>query len=85
MSEHRIGTVTHYYDEPEVGVIALDAPLEIGDTVRFTGHTTEFRQTVRSMEIEHESVERADAGTEVAMKVENRVREGDEVYRVDEG
>ena len=83
MSEERIGTVTHYFAEPEVGAIALDGELETGDTVAFRGATTDFSQRVDSMEVDHQAVEAAFPGDEVAVKVERRVREGDEVYRVD--
>lgn len=82
MTDVRVGTVTHYFQEPGVGVIRLEAPVEVGDTVRFEGHTTDFRQQIESMEIEHETVDAADAGDEVAVKVGDRVREGDAVYRV---
>lgn len=81
MADERIGTVTHYFAEPEVGVIALDAELAVGDRVRFSGSTTDFEQGIRSMEVEHESVERGEPGQEIAVKVEQRVREGDEVFR----
>lgn len=82
MPEERVGTVTHYFARPEVGAIELEAELSVGDVVRFRGHTTDFQQEVGSMEVEHESVETAEPGTEIAVKVERRVREGDEVYRV---
>lgn len=85
MAEERIGTVTHYFGEPEVGIIALEGDLSVGDTIRIRGHTTDFQQVIGSMEIEHERVEEAGAGDEVGVKVEERVREGDEVYRVTEG
>ena len=83
MSEEKIGTVTHYFAEPEVGALSLDAQLRVGDVIAFRGHTTDFQQAVESMEIEHESVEIAGPGDEVALKVEDRVREGDEVYVVE--
>lgn len=78
----KIGTVIHYFAEPEVGAIRLEDDLAVGDTVAFRGATTDFRQEVTSMEVEHESVDRASDGDEIAVQVEERVREGDEVYRV---
>ncbi|MDX1624589.1 MAG: translation elongation factor-like protein [Gemmatimonadota bacterium] len=83
MAEEKIGTVTHYFAEPEVGALSLDDQLRVGDVVAFRGHTTDFQQTVESMEIDHESVETAGPNDEVALKVKDRVREGDEVYVVE--
>lgn len=83
MAEEKVGEVTHYFDEPQVGAIELSGDLEVGDRVAFRGHTTDFEQDVVSMELEHESVQTAVAGEEVAVKVEERVREGDEVFRLD--
>lgn len=82
MAEERVGEVTHYFAEPQVGAVKLDAPLTVGDTVRFRGHTTDFEQQIRSMEVEHESVEEASPGDHVAVKVAERVREGDEVFKL---
>lgn len=78
----KIGTVTHYFAEPEVGAIRLEDDVKVGDRVAFRGATTDFSQEIRSMEIEHEPVERAGGGDEIAVKVEERVREGDDVYRL---
>lgn len=83
MSEEKIGSVTHYFSQPEVGALSLDSQLRVGDVIAFRGHTTDFQQTVNSMEIDHESVEIAGPGDEVALKVKERVREGDEVYVVE--
>lgn len=83
MSEEKVGEVTHYFDKPQVGAIELTGELKVGDRVAFRGHTTDFEQEIESMELDHESVETAVAGEEIAVKVADRVREGDEVYRVD--
>lgn len=82
MAEDRIGTITHYFGKPEVGVIKLEADIRVGDVLRFRGHTTDFEQPISSMEVEHGAVEEAGAGMEVAVKVRERVRQGDEVFRV---
>lgn len=84
MSERRVGEVTHYFGEPEVGAIKLEAELSVGEVIHVKGHTTDFRQTVRSMQIEHDAVEEAGPGDHIAVKVEQRVREGDGVFRVEE-
>jgi putative protease len=85
MAEERVGIVTHYFPKPEVGVVKLTAAIKLGDLLRFHGHSTEFQQQVVSMQVEHQPVETAAAGSEIAIKVAQRVRQGDEVYRVTPG
>ena len=82
MAEHPVGAVTHYFGKPRVGIVALTGDVTTGDTVRFLGHGADFQQTVTSMEIEHAAVETASAGPEVGIRVDQRVREGTQVYRV---
>jgi hypothetical protein len=82
MTEDRIGTVTHYFAKPGVAVVSLAAKVTVGETLRFRGHGADFQQTVTSMQVEHASVESASSRTEVAIQVEQRVREGTEVFRV---
>ena len=82
MSEELIGTISHYFPKLQVGVVKLTAGLKIGDTLRFSGHGADFQQTVTSMQLDHVPVETTSPGTEVAIKVEQRVREGTEVYRI---
>ena len=82
MAEHPVGAVTHYFGKPRVGIVALTGDVTTGDTLRFLGHGADFQQTVTSMEIEHAAVETASAGTEVGIRVAQRVREGTEVYRI---
>ena len=82
MAQHPVGTVTHYFGKPQVGIVALTGDVTTGDTLRFLGHGADFQQTVTSMQVEHAAVETASAGTEVGILVDQRVREGTEVYRV---
>ncbi len=82
MPEELIGTVTHYFPRPQVGVVRLTASIAVGDTLHFQGRSADFQQRVTSMEIEHARVETASAGAEIAIKVDQQVREGDKVYRV---
>ena len=82
MQEQLIGTVTHYFDKPHVGVVQLVADLSVGDTIHFRGHTTDFEQTAGSLQIEHGPVENAGPGSEIAIHVDERVRAHDEFYRV---
>ena len=80
--ERRIGWVTHYYNNIGVAVLDLQDALEVGEQIHITGHTTDFIQTVSSMEVDHEKVQAVAAGADVALKVDERVREGDAVYKV---
>jgi putative protease len=82
MDEELIGTVTHYFAKPEVGVLKLTASISIGDVLHFIGHTTDFEQEVTSMQVEHGPIDTAQAGDEVAIKVGERVREHDQVFKV---
>ena len=75
-----VGMVTHFFDRISVAVIQLSAPIRIGDRLQFLGRTTEFEQQVTSMQIEHEYINEAAAGQEVALKVIERVRSKDMVY-----
>jgi len=55
----------------------------VGDRIRIKGHTTDMELVVESLQVEHESVEEAKAGDKIGVKVSDRVRGGDHVYRVD--
>ncbi len=79
--ETRIGEVTHYYSQISVAVIQLSGDLKIGERISIIGHTTEFSQTVESMQVNHQAIDSASAGDEIALKVWDYVRRGDLVYR----
>ncbi len=81
----RIGEVIHFYNKISVAVVRLHRPLKLGDTVHFLGRHTDFPQEITSMQIEHQPVQTAEAGMEVAVKVDQRVRRGDSVFRLIEG
>ncbi len=84
MSEENVvevGHVTHFFAKISVAVVELSATLAVGDTILIKGPTTDFEQVVGSMQIEHENIERAEAGQSIGLKVEERVREGDIVYK----
>ena len=76
-----IGRVTHFFSKISVAVVELKAPLAVGDTVHIKGPTTDFEQVVESMQIEHKNVQRAEAGQSIGLKVAQRVREKDIVYK----
>jgi putative protease len=85
-TEEKLGSVTDYFARIGVAAVRLtDGDLHIGDRIRIRGHTTDLTQPVESLQIEHRAVERADRGTEVALKVRERVRRHDEVFRVLDG
>lgn len=77
-----VGKITHYYTKIEVVVVELDAPLSVGDKIAIKGSTTDFEQTVESMQIQHKDIQTAKAGDSIGLKVKERVREGDVVYKV---
>ena len=77
-----IGKVIHYFDKIKVSVIALTAPLKVGDTIRIVGGDVDFEQAVDSMEVEHEKIDKAKKGDEVGMKVSGKVRGGYRVYKI---
>jgi len=83
MAEVMIGKVTDYF--AKIGVAALvinNGDLSLGDTIHFIGHTTDFEQKINSMQIEHQPVDFAKTGDAVGIKVKDRVRHGDKVYKV---
>jgi putative protease len=77
-----IGKITHFFSKINVAVVELTAPLNVGDKIHVMGPTTDFEQTVDSMQIEHENVKAAEKGQSIGLKVKERVRENDTVYKV---
>lgn len=76
-----IGRITHFFAKINVAVIELKAPLKVGDTIVIKGPTTDSQQVVDSMQIEHQNVQTALAGQSIGMKVPQRVRETDAVFK----
>ena len=79
--EVRAGKVTHYYNHINVAVLELTGELKVGETIHILGRITDFDQRVGSMEIEHQKIQSAGPGTEVALKVIETVRKGDIVFK----
>lgn len=77
-----LGKVTHVFDRINVAVVSLSQSLSVGDTVHFLGRHTDFQQQISSMQVEHQPVTRGEAGSEVAVKVTQRVHAGDSLYRL---
>jgi putative protease len=77
-----IGKITHFFPKINVVVVELKASLSMGDRIRIQGPTTDFEQTVESMQIEHKDVKTTKAGQSVGLKVSQRVRENDTIYKI---
>ena len=82
MPEVEIGKVSDFFARPVVAGIELTAPLKVGDRIHITGHTTDMELTVESMQINNVGVTEAKVGAAVGIKVPDRVRRGDTIYKV---
>jgi len=82
MAEQVVGAVSHYWGGLGVAGIDLSGDLKVGDTIRILGHTSDFTQTVDSIQIEHETVEMAKAGDPIGIRVKERARVHDQVLVV---
>jgi len=82
MPEEKVGVVKDYFAKISVAGIDITGRLKAGDTIHIKGHTTDFEQVVESMQVEHEQVEEAKAGDAIGIKVIDRCRGGDTVFKV---
>jgi putative protease len=82
MQEKEIGKITHYYGHISVGIVELTDSLKIGESIHIKGHSSDFNQTVDSMQIEHQNVSEAKAGDIVGIKVIQKVHPHDKVYKI---
>lgn len=82
MTEEAIGKVSDFFARPVVAGIELTATLKVGDKIHITGHTTDLELIVNSMQIDNVNVNEAKAGDAIGIKVNDRVRRGDTVYKV---
>ena len=82
MEKKEIGKVTHFFGKISVAAIRVSDVMRVGDKISIEGAHTNFEQVVDSIQIEHQSIPEAKAGEEVGIKVNERVREGDTVYKV---
>ncbi len=76
-----IGTVTHYFSHLSVAGVALDAPLRVGERIHIRGKTTDIVQNVQSMQVDHQPIEQAGPGDDLAIHVDDHVREHDKIFR----
>ena len=84
MAEEMIGTVSDFFAHPVVAGIELTASLSVGDKIHIKGHTTNLEMEVGSMQIDNQNVTKAKAGDSIGVKVTDRVRAGDSVYKITE-
>ena len=84
MSEEKVGKVSDFFAHPVVAGIELTASLKAGDKIHIKGHTTDLEITVASIQIDNAQVTKAKAGDSIGVKVSERVRSGDVVYKITE-
>jgi translation elongation factor EF-1alpha len=83
MPEVKIGEVMKFFSKPSVAAIKItDGSVRVGDRIKFKGHTTDFEDQIQSMQIENQIVEKAEVGAMIGIKVKDRVREKDVVYKI---
>lgn len=78
----KVGKITHYYDKLGVGIVKLTKPLKVGQTVKVSGKTTNFEQLVSQMQFDHEDIKSGKKGQEIGVKLNSKVRPGDEVLMI---
>ncbi|MBN2420587.1 MAG: translation elongation factor-like protein [Deltaproteobacteria bacterium] len=85
MSEEQVAVVVKFFPKPSVAALEITGgTIKKGDILRYKGHTTDFTEEVTSMEVDNNPVEEAKAGDLIGLKVKERVREHDKVYKVTE-
>lgn len=83
MSEEQVGIVIKFFAKPSVAAIEVTSgTIKKGDLLRYKGHTTDFTEPAGSMEVDNKAIEEAKVGDLVGLKVKERVRENDKVYKV---
>ena len=85
MAEEQVAVIVKFFAKPSVAALEVtNGTIKIGDLLKYKGHTTDFTEEITSMEIDNQSVDEVKAGDLVGVKVRERVREGDKVYKVSE-
>jgi len=79
---HKIGKIAHFFTKINVAIVELTGSLSVGDKILIQGSTTNFEQVIDSIQVEHENIEAAKAGESIGLKVKERVREEDIVYKI---
>ena len=82
MTEKEIGKVSSFFSHVSVAAIKLTAKLKVGDKIHIKGSTTDFEDTINSMQIEKKEVKEAKKGDHIGIKVPEKVRPNDTVYLI---
>jgi putative protease len=83
MPEEQVAVIVKFFAKPSVAALEVtNGTIKIGDVLRYKGHTTDFTEEITSMEIDNQAVVEAKVGDLVGVKVKERVRENDKVYKV---
>ncbi len=83
MPEEKVGKIVKFFTKPSVAAIEVtDGTLSVGDRVKIKGHTTDFEDTIASMQEDNNPIEKATPGQMIGVKVKERVREHDIVYKI---
>lgn len=83
MSEEQVAVIIKFFPKPGVAALEItNGVIKVGDVLRYNGHTTDFTEEIKSMEIANQTVEEAKVGDLVGIKVKERVRENDKVFKV---
>ena len=83
MSEEQVAVVVKFFVKPSVAALEITSgSIKKGDILKYKGHTTDFQEEVTSMEIDNQPVDEAKVGDMMGLKVKERVREHDKVYKI---
>ena len=79
----KMGEVTHYFPHVKAAaLLVLKDSIKVGDDIYIKGHTTDFKEKIVSIQLEHQSIEEGKKGQEIGLLVKDRVRIGDSVYKL---
>jgi putative protease len=83
MPEEQVAVIVKFFSKPSVAALEITSGIiKVGDVLRYKGHTTDFTEEIKTMEIDNQAVEEAKSGDLVGIKVKERVRENDKVFKV---
>jgi putative protease len=83
MPEEQVAVIVKFFTKPSVAALEVtNGTIKKGDMLRYKGHTTDFIEEISSMEIDNQVVDEVKVGDLVGVKVKERVRENDKVYKV---
>jgi translation elongation factor EF-1alpha len=77
-----VGKVSHYYTKIGVAVVELTGTLKVGDKIRIKGATSDFEQTIDSMQMEEDKIDEAKKGQSIGLKVKEQARQHDVIYKI---